>query len=55
MTDGFIILDRHGAIEWFNPVAERHFSLDPEIDLGHGHYLFRSPAGICALCRVAKL
>ena len=44
MTDGFIIVDRHGAIEWFNPVAERHFSLDPEIDLGTDiTYFVRQP------------
>ena len=44
MTDGFIIVDRHGGIEWFNPVAERHFSLDPEIDLGTDiTYFVRQP------------
>ncbi len=44
MTDGFIILDRHGGIEWFNPVAERHFSLDPKIDLGTDiTYFVRQP------------
>lgn len=44
MTDGFIILDRQGGIEWFNPVAERHFSLDPKIDLGTDiTYFVRQP------------
>ncbi len=44
MTDGFVILDQHGGIEWFNPVAERHFSLHPEIDLGTDiTYFVRQP------------
>ena len=44
MTDGFVILDRRGGIEWFNPVAERHFSLDPKIDLGTDiTYFVRQP------------
>ena len=44
MTDGFIILDERGGIEWFNPVAERHFNLHPEIDLGTDiTYFVRQP------------
>lgn len=44
MPDGFIILDERGGIEWCNPVAERHFSLDPEIDRGTDiTYFVRQP------------
>ena len=44
MTDGFIILDEHDAIDWSNPVAERHFSLNPEMDRGTDiTYLVRQP------------
>ena len=44
MTDGFILLDEHGGIEWCNPVAERHFSLHPDIDRGTDiTYFVRQP------------
>ncbi len=44
MHDGFIILDEHGAITWSNPVAERHFNLNPEMDRGTDiTYLVRQP------------
>jgi two-component system, OmpR family, phosphate regulon sensor histidine kinase PhoR len=44
MTDGFIILDEHGGIEWCNPVAQRHFSLNPEVDRGTDiTYFVRQP------------
>ena len=44
MNDGFIILDERGAITWSNPVAERHFNLNPEMDRGTDiTYLVRQP------------
>lgn len=44
MNDGFIILDQHGAITWSNPIAERHFNLNPEMDRGTDiTYLVRQP------------
>ncbi len=44
MTDGFILLDEHDGIEWCNPVAQRHFSLHPDIDRGTDiTYFVRQP------------
>jgi two-component system, OmpR family, phosphate regulon sensor histidine kinase PhoR len=44
MNDGFIILDDRGAISWSNPIAERHFNLNPETDRGTDiTYLVRQP------------
>lgn len=44
MTDGFILLDERGGMEWCNPVAQRHFSLHPDIDRGTDiTYFVRQP------------
>ncbi len=44
MTDGFILLDERGGIEWCNPIAQRHFSLQPDIDRGTDiTYFVRQP------------
>ncbi len=34
LPDGVVILDRDGHIEWANPTAARHFSIDARRDLG---------------------
>ncbi len=34
LPDGVVILDREFHIEWANPTAERHFSIDARRDLG---------------------
>jgi two-component system, OmpR family, phosphate regulon sensor histidine kinase PhoR len=34
LPDGVVILDREYRIEWANPTAERHFSIDARRDLG---------------------
>ena len=34
LPDGVVILDREHRIEWANPTAERHFSIDARRDLG---------------------
>jgi len=35
LPDGVVILDREYRIEWANPTAARHFSIDARRDLGH--------------------
>jgi two-component system phosphate regulon sensor histidine kinase PhoR len=45
MPDGMVILDAQDRIDWCNPVAARHFGLDPERDTGLSiTHLVRQPA-----------
>jgi two-component system phosphate regulon sensor histidine kinase PhoR len=34
LPDGVVLLDAHGHIEWFNPIAGQYFGLDERHDLG---------------------
>lgn len=44
LPEGVVILDQGGHIEWCNPLAERHFGLDNERDIGQQiTYLARQP------------
>jgi two-component system phosphate regulon sensor histidine kinase PhoR len=44
MPDGVVILDPQGVIQWCNPMAEKHFGLDPQHDIGQQiTYLVRQP------------
>jgi len=44
LPEGVVILDEAGHIEWCNPLAERHFGLDSERDIGQQiTYLARQP------------
>ncbi len=44
LPEGVAILDQGGHIEWCNPLAERHFGLDNERDIGQQiTYLARQP------------
>ena len=34
LPDGVVLLDAHGHIEWYNPIASQYFGLDEQRDLG---------------------
>ncbi|HLY96705.1 MAG: phosphate regulon sensor histidine kinase PhoR, partial [Sideroxydans sp.] len=52
LPEGVVILDEADRIEWCNPLAERHFGLDDERDIGQQiTYLARQPEFVQYLTR----
>jgi two-component system phosphate regulon sensor histidine kinase PhoR len=52
LPEGVVILDEADRIEWCNPLAERHFGLDGERDIGQQiTYLARQPEFVQYLTR----